>query len=58
MNIFAQYSAGVGICLDLDRAGTPALDLFAVNLPFTLSLFYITAFPASSVMRATECLAC
>ena len=57
-SVFTQYSVGMGICLDLDEAGTPALDPLAVDLPFTRGLFHVMAFPASSVTRATECLAC
>ena len=56
--IFTQYSVGMGICLDLDETGAPALDLLAVDLPFTCRLFHIPALPTSSVARATECLAC
>jgi hypothetical protein len=56
--VFTQYSIGMGICLDLDEAGTPALDPLAVDLPFTRSLFHVIFFPASSVARTAECLAC
>jgi hypothetical protein len=56
--VFTQYSIGMGIHLDLDKAGTPALNLLAVNLPFICSLFHITAFPASSIACIAECLAC
>ena len=56
--VFTQYSIGMGICLDLDKAGTPALDPLAVDLPFTHSLFHVIFSPASSVARTAECLAC
>jgi hypothetical protein len=56
--VFAQYSFGVGICLDLDETGTPALDPLTVDLPFPRRFFHVMAFPASSVARAMECFAC
>ena len=56
--VFTQYSVGIGICLDLNETGAPALDPLAVDLPFTRCLFHIMAFPASSVAHITECLAC
>lgn len=58
MMVFTQYSVGMGVCLDLDEARAPALDPFAVDLPFTRCLFHVTAFPASSIVRATESLTC
>ena len=55
--VFAQYSVGMGVHLDLDEAGTPALDLLTVDLPFTCSLFHVVFFPTCSIACATECLA-
>ena len=57
MIVFTQYSIGMGICLDLDKAGTPALNLLTVDLPFMCSFFHIIFFPTSSIAHAAECLA-
>jgi len=43
--IFPQYSASMGICLDLDKTGAPALDLLTVNLSFTYCHFHVIFFP-------------
>jgi hypothetical protein len=56
--VFTQYSIGMGICLDLDEAGTPAPDPLTFDLPFPPCLLHVMAFPASCIARATECLAC
>ena len=56
--LFTQYSVSMGIGLDLDETGAPALDALAVDLPFTCCLFHVILFPARSVACATECLAC
>jgi hypothetical protein len=58
MMVFARYSVGMGIRLDLDKTGAPALDPLTADLPFTCRLFHVTTFPTSSVARAMECLAC
>jgi hypothetical protein len=49
--VFTRYSVGMGICLDLDETGAPALDLLTVDLPFTCRLFHVMTFPTSSVAR-------
>ena len=54
--VFAQYSVGMGIRLNLDVAGTPALDPLAGDLPFPRCLFLVRFGTADSVTRATECL--
>jgi hypothetical protein len=56
--VFAQYGVSMGVCLNLDVTGAPALNSLAVDLLFTCSLFHIIFFPASSVAHAAECLAC
>ena len=55
--IFAHYCAGMGIHLDPDVTGAPALDSLTVDLPFTHCLFHVTGFPARFVTRAQICLA-
>jgi hypothetical protein len=55
--ISSQYGVGMGIYLDLDGTGAPALDLLAVDLPFTCCLFYIMLFPPCSIVCTTEYLA-
>ena len=56
--VFAQYGVSMRVSLNLDVTGTSAIDPFAVDLPFTRCLLYVIGFPASSVARAAECLAC
>jgi len=56
--VFLQYSASMGICLDLDKTGASALDLLTVNLPFTYYHFYVIFFPTSSIVCAMEYLTC
>jgi hypothetical protein len=53
--VFAQYSFGMGICLDLDEAGAPALDPFTFDLPLSRRFFYVMLLPARSVARIVEC---
>ena len=57
MIVFTQYSIGTGICLDLDETGAPALEPLTFDLPIPCGLLHVTAFPTSSVARATVCLA-
>jgi hypothetical protein len=52
--ISPQYGVGMGIYLDLDRTGAPALNPLAVDLSFTCCLFYIMLFPPCSIARTTE----
>jgi hypothetical protein len=55
--IFAQYGVGVGICLDLDVTGTPAINSLAVDLLFPRRFLLIMLDSSASVTHATECLA-
>jgi hypothetical protein len=55
--VFAQYGVGVGIHLDLDITGTPAIDLLAVDLLFPHHFLLIMLDSSASVTRAMECLA-
>ena len=55
--ISSQYGVSMGIHLDLDGIGASALDLLAINLPFTCCLFHIMFFSPSSIVHATEYLA-
>ena len=56
--VFAQYNVSVGICLDLNVTGTPALDPLALDLPFPRRLFHIRFSPTNLITRATERLVC
>ena len=56
MVVFTQYCTSIGTCLDLDETGTPALDLLAVDLPFTCCLLYVIDFPTGPVACTAECL--
>jgi hypothetical protein len=56
--VFAQYSVGMGICLNLHITGTPAIDPLALNLSFPRHLFHTRFSPSQFVTRATESLAC
>ena len=53
--VFAQYSVGMGICLDLDETGAPPLDPLTFDLPFTRCLLHIMAFPASAITCTSQC---
>ncbi len=57
MIVFPQYSAGMGICLDLNKTGAPALNLLTVNLLFMHCYFHVIFFPTSSIVCTIECLA-
>ena len=54
--IFAQYSLGMGICLNLDVTRAAALDLLAFNLSFPYSLFLIMFDSSGFVTCAMESL--
>ena len=55
--VFAQYSVGMGVRLNLNVTGTPALNPLAANLPFPCRLFLVRFSFSESIARATECLA-
>ena len=54
--IFAQYSLGMRICLNLDITRAAALDPLAFDLSFPHGLFLIMLDSSSSVTCATESL--
>ena len=54
--IFAQYSLGMGICLNLDVTRAAALDLLAFDLSFLCGLFLIMFNFSGFVTCATESL--
>ena len=56
--IFAQYSVSKGIHLNLNIAGTPAIDPLAVDLPLPRHLLLVMLKSYASITRAMESLAC
>ena len=54
--IFAQYSLGMGICLNLDITRAAALDLLTFDLSFLRGLFLIMFDSFGFVTYATESL--
>ena len=54
--VFAQYSVSMGICLNLNFSGTPAIDLLAVNLPFPYQFLCIRFSSSKLVTHTMECL--
>ena len=53
-NVFAQYSVGMGISLDLHKARTSAGEPLAFGPPFTRRLLLVAFGASRSVARATE----
>ena len=54
MIIFAQYSLGMGICLNLDITRAAALDLLTFDLSFLHGLFLIMFDSSGFITYATE----
>ena len=54
--VFAQYSVGMGVRLNLDITGTPAGNPLSVDLPFLCCLFHIMSDSPASITRAVESL--